>query len=198
MARTRALPRRLASMTLAMAGGDGGRHGPLDRVIWSRTRSPGTGGATVDEFFGAAIEEAERGLAEGGIPIGSVLVHRGRILGRGHNRRVQRGSVVLHGEMDALESAGRRSAQVYRECTIYTTLSPCAMCSGTILLYGIPRVVVGENRTFLGEEELLRSRGVTVEVLQDARCQALMAQFIQAQPTLWAEDIGNGDDRIDR
>jgi cytosine deaminase len=100
--------------------------------------------------------------------------------------------------MDALENAGRRSAQVYRDCTIYTTLSPCAMCSGTILLYGIPRVVVGENRTFLGEEELLRSRGVTVEVLQDARCQALMAQFIQAQPTLWAEDIANGDDRIDR
>jgi cytosine/creatinine deaminase len=152
----------------------------------------------VDEFFRVAIEEAERGLAEGGIPIGSVLVHRGRILGRGHNRRVQRGSVVLHGEMDALENAGRQSARIYRECTIYTTLSPCSMCSGTILLYGIPRVVVGENRTFLGEEELLRSRGVTVEVLQDARCQALMAQFIQEQPTLWAEDIGNGDDRVDR
>ena len=138
-------------------------------------------------------------MAEGGIPIGSVLVHRGRILGRGHNRRVQRGSVVLHGEMDALENAGRRSAQVYRECTIYTTLSPCAMCSGAILLYGIPRVVVGENRTFLGEEELLRSRGVIRRgSFRDARCQALMAQFIQAQPTLWAEDIGNGDDRIDR
>ena len=152
----------------------------------------------MDEFFRTAIEEAERGLAEGGIPIGSVLVHRGRILGRGHNRRVQRGSVVLHGEMDALENAGRQSARIYRECTIYTTLSPCSMCSGTILLYGIPRVVVGENRTFLGEEELLRSRGVTVEVLQDARCQALMAQFIQEQPTLWAEDTGNGDDRIDR
>jgi cytosine deaminase len=152
----------------------------------------------VDEFFRAAIEEAERGLAEGGIPIGSVLMHRGRVLGRGHNRRVQRGSVVLHGEMDALESAGRQSARIYRECTIYTTLSPCSMCSGTILLYGIPRVVVGENRTFLGEEDLLRSRGVIVEVLQDARCQALMAQFIQEQPTLWAEDIGNGDDRIDR
>jgi cytosine deaminase len=151
----------------------------------------------VDEFFRAAVEEAERGLAEGGIPIGSVLVHRGQILGRGHNRRVQRGSVVLHGEMDALENAGRRSAQVYRACTIYTTLSPCAMCSGAILLYGIPWVIVGENRTFLGEEELLRARGVSVEVLQDARCQALMAQFIQAQPTLWAEDIGNGDDRID-
>ena len=152
----------------------------------------------MDEFLRAAVEEAERGLAEGGIPIGSVLVHDGRILGRGRNRRVQRGSVVLHGEMDALESAGRRPARVYRGCTLYTTLSPCAMCSGAILLYGIPRIVVGENRTFLGEEDLLRSRRVTVEVLQDARCQALMAQFIQAQPTLWAEDIGNGDDRIDR
>ena len=142
------------------------------------------------EFLRAAIEEAERGLAEGGIPIGSVLVHDGRILGRGHNRRVQKGSAILHGEMDALENAGRQPARIYRECTIYTTLSPCAMCSGTILLYGIPRVVVGENRTFMGEEELLRSRGVTVEVLQDARCQELMAQFIQANPALWSEDIG--------
>ena len=138
----------------------------------------------------AAIEEAEQGLAEGGIPIGSVLVHRGRILGRGHNRRVQKGSVVLHGEMDALENAGRQPAHVYRECAIYTTLSPCAMCSGTILLYGIPRVVVGENRTFLGEEALLRSRGVMVEVLEDPRCQQLMKQFIDANPALWAEDIG--------
>lgn len=138
----------------------------------------------------AAIEEAERGLAEGGIPIGSVLVHRGRILGRGHNRRVQKGSVVLHGEMDALENAGRQPAHIYRECAIYTTLSPCAMCSGTILLYGIPRVVVGENRTFLGEEALLRSRGVMVEVLEDPRCQQLMRQFIDANPALWAEDIG--------
>jgi cytosine/creatinine deaminase len=144
----------------------------------------------MDEFLHAAIEEAERGLAEGGIPIGSVLVHRGQILGRGHNRRVQKGSAILHGEMDALENAGRQPARVYRECTIYTTLSPCAMCSGTILLYGIPRVVVGENHTFLGEEELLRSRGVAVDVLQDARCQELMAQFIRAQPSLWAEDIG--------
>jgi len=118
----------------------------------------------VDDFFRAAVEEAERGLAEGGIPIGSVLVHRGRILGRGHNRRVQRGSVVLHGEMDALENAGRRSAQVYRECTIYTTLSPCSMCSGTILLYGIPRVEVDENRTFLGEEELLLFLGEIASV----------------------------------
>jgi cytosine/creatinine deaminase len=144
----------------------------------------------MDEFLRAAIEEAERGLAEGGIPIGSVLVHRGQILGRGHNRRVQKGSAILHGEMDALENAGRQPARVYRECTIFTTLSPCAMCSGTILLYGIPRVVVGENHTFLGEEELLRSRGVAVDVLQDARCQELMAQFIRAQPSLWAEDIG--------
>src|SRR5216684_4675437 len=150
----------------------------------------------MDEFMKAAIEEAEKGFREGGIPIGSVLVHRGRILGRGHNRRVQRGSVVLHGEMDALENAGRRSAQVYRESTLYTTLSPCSMCSGTILLYGIPRVVVGENQTFLGEEELLKSRGVVIEVLQEATCRELMAQFIQAQPTLWAEDIGHGDDRI--
>jgi len=138
----------------------------------------------------AAIEEAEQGLAEGGIPIGSVLVHRGRILGRGHNRRVQKGSVILHGEMDALENAGRQPAHIYRECAIYTTLSPCAMCSGTILLYGIPRVVVGENRTFLGEEALLRSRGVMVEVLEDPRCQQLMRQFIDANPALWAEDIG--------
>jgi cytosine deaminase len=143
-----------------------------------------------DQFLRAAIEEAERGLAEGGIPIGSALVHHGRILGRGHNRRVQNGSAILHGEMDALENAGRQPARVYRECTIYTTLSPCAMCSGAILLYGIPRVVVGENRTFLGEEDLLRGRGVSVEVLQDARCQELMARFIRAQPALWAEDIG--------
>ena len=138
----------------------------------------------------AAIDEAERGLAEGGIPIGSVLVHNGRIVGRGHNRRVQKGSVVLHGEMDALENAGRQPAHIYRECTIYTTLSPCAMCSGTILLYGIPRVVVGENRTFRGEEALLRSRGVVVDVLDDSRCQQLMKQFIDANPALWAEDIG--------
>ena len=144
----------------------------------------------MDEFLRAAIEEAELGFSEGGIPIGSVLVHKGRVLGRGHNRRVQKGSAILHGEMDALENAGRQPARVYRDCTIYTTLSPCAMCSGTILLYGIPRVVVGENRTFLGEEDLLRSRGVAVDVLQDARCQELMAQFIRAQPSLWAEDIG--------
>ena len=144
----------------------------------------------MDEFLRAAIEEAEAGLAEGGIPIGSVLVHQGRILGRGHNRRVQQGSAILHGEMDALERAGRQPARVYRESVIYTTLSPCAMCSGTILLYGIPRVIVGENQTFMGEEALLRGRGVKVEVLQDARCRALMTRFIQANPSLWAEDIG--------
>ena len=144
----------------------------------------------MDEFLTAAIEEAERGLAEGGIPIGSVLVHDGRILGRGHNRRVQKGSAILHGEMDALENAGRQPARVYRECTIYTTLSPCAMCSGTILLYGIPGIVIGENRTFMGEEALLRSRGVTLTVVDDPHCQELMARFIRANPTLWAEDIG--------
>ncbi|HKX03957.1 MAG TPA: nucleoside deaminase [Methylomirabilota bacterium] len=144
----------------------------------------------MDEFLRAAIEEAEAGLAEGGIPIGSVLVHQGRILGRGHNRRVQQGSAILHGEMDALERAGRQPARVYRESVIYTTLSPCAMCSGTILLYGIPRVIVGENQTFMGEEALLRGRGVNVEVLQDARCRDLMTRFIQANPSLWAEDIG--------
>ncbi|HEV3348947.1 MAG TPA: nucleoside deaminase [Methylomirabilota bacterium] len=144
----------------------------------------------MDEFLRAAIEEAEAGLSEGGIPIGSVLVHQGRILGRGHNRRVQQGSAILHGEMDALERAGRQPARVYRESVIYTTLSPCAMCSGTILLYGIPRVIVGENQTFMGEEALLRGRGVKVEVLQDARCRDLMTRFIQANPSLWAEDIG--------
>ena len=138
----------------------------------------------------AAIEEAEQGLAEGGIPIGSVLVHNGRILGRGHNRRIQKGSPTLHGEMDALETAGRQPASVYRECVIYTTLSPCSMCSGAILLYGIPRVIVGENRTFLGEEELLRSRGVDVQVLDDPRCVALMTKFIAENPRLWNEDIG--------
>jgi creatinine deaminase len=143
-----------------------------------------------DPFLAAAIEEARQGLAEGGIPIGSVLVHRGAILGRGHNRRIQKGSPTLHGEMDALENAGRLPARVYRESVLYTTLSPCAMCSGAILLYGIPRVVVGENRTFLGEEDLLRSRGVAVEVVQDPVCIALMTDFIAAHPELWNEDIG--------
>jgi creatinine deaminase len=144
----------------------------------------------VDHFLQAAIEEARQGLREGGIPIGSVIVHRNTILGRGHNRRVQRGSVILHGEMDAFENAGRRPAAIYRECVLYTTLSPCAMCSGAILLYGIPRVIVGENRTFMGEEELLRSRGVSVEVLQNEECIRLMAEFIRDHPGLWGEDIG--------
>jgi cytosine deaminase len=144
----------------------------------------------MDPFLAAAVAEAEAGLAEGGIPIGSVLVSQGRIIGRGHNRRVQRGSAVLHGEMDALEDAGRLPAAVYAGSTLYTTLSPCAMCSGAILLYRIPRVVVGENQTFLGEEEWLRGRGVVVEVLQDARCIELMRRFIAANPALWNEDIG--------
>ena len=143
------------------------------------------------DFLDAAIAEAEQGAQEGGIPIGSVLVHDGRIIGRGHNRRVQLGSAVLHAEMDALERAGRRPAAVYRAATLYTTLSPCAMCSGAILLYGIPQVIVGENRTFVGEEELLRFRGVTVDVRHDARCEELMARFITAHPELWREDIGN-------
>lgn len=144
----------------------------------------------MDAFLAAAIAEAEQGLSEGGIPIGSVLVHEGEIIGRGHNRRVQRGSVVLHGEMDALENAGRRAASVYRASTLYTTLSPCPMCTGAILLYGIPRVVIGENRTFLGDEALLADRGVDVDVRDDARCVELMRRFIAANPELWNEDIG--------
>src|SRR5688572_3362156 len=137
---------------------------------------------TADEFMRAAIAEAEAGLREGGIPIGSVMVHHGRIVGRGHNRRVQRGSVVLHGEMDALENAGRQPAAVYREAVLYTTLSPCPMCSGAILLYGIPTVIVGENQTFLGDEQLLRSRGVAVTVLQDPDCIRMMTMFIREHP----------------
>jgi cytosine deaminase len=144
----------------------------------------------MDAFLLAAIEEAEQGLKEGGIPIGAALVHRGRILGRGHNRRVQKGSAVLHGEMDALERAGRQPASVYRESVMYTTLSPCAMCTGAMLLYGIRHVVVGENLTFMGEEDLLRARGVRVEVVQDERCIAMMREFIATHPNLWNEDIG--------
>jgi len=144
----------------------------------------------MDEFLKAAVAEAEAGLAEGGIPIGSVLVYEGQIIGRGHNRRVQRGSAVLHGEMDALENAGRLPAAVYTRSVLYTTLSPCAMCSGAILLYRIPRVVVGENVTFRGEEDLLRNRGVAVDVLQDARCIEMMQQFIREHPAIWNEDIG--------
>lgn len=143
-----------------------------------------------DPFLDAAIAEAEQGIREGGIPIGAVLVHGGRIIGRGHNRRVQQGSAVLHGEMDALERAGRQSASIYRSAIMYTTLSPCAMCSGAILLYGIRHVIVGENQTFMGEEELLRSRGVTVDVVQEERCVRMMRDFIAHHPQLWDEDIG--------
>ena len=144
----------------------------------------------MDAFLEAAFDEARQGLREGGIPIGAVLVHDGRIIGRGHNRREQSGSPVLHAEMDALENAGRQAAAVYRACTMYTTLSPCAMCSGAILLYGIPRVVIGENRTFRGEEELLRSRGVTLEIVDDPAIAGIMADFIRSNPALWDEDIG--------
>lgn len=144
----------------------------------------------MDPFMLAAIEEAKTSLAEGGIPIGSVIVHKGNILGRGHNRRVQQGSVILHGEMAAFENAGRQPASVYSESILYTTLSPCAMCSGAILLYGIPKIVVGENQTFMGEEDLLRSRGVEVEVLQEPTCINLMRNFITDKPLLWNEDIG--------
>ena len=138
----------------------------------------------------AAIEEAKKGVSEGGIPIGSVIVYQNEIIGRGHNRRVQSGSPILHGEMDAFENAGRQTAEVYRQCTIYTTLSPCSMCSGAILLYEVPYVIVGENKTFVGEEELLRSRGVKVDVLQNLECIELMERFISESPNLWNEDIG--------
>ena len=144
----------------------------------------------MDPFLNAAIAEAEKGLAEGGIPIGSVLVHQGKIIGRGHNRRVQQGSAILHGDMDALENAGRLPAAVYAESTLYTTLSPCPMCTGAILLYKIPRVVIGENVTFQGEENLLRSHGVQLTLANDPRCIALMQRFIADKPTLWNEDIG--------
>lgn len=144
----------------------------------------------MDKFMQAAIDEAKLGLAEGGIPIGSVLVYQGEIIGRGHNRRVQSGSPILHGEMDALENAGRQPAHVYKNSVIYTTLSPCSMCSGTILLYGIPKVVIGENQTFTGEETWLSSRGVTLEVLQNPDCIQLMGNFINNSPELWNEDIG--------
>ncbi|MGV3540183.1 MAG: nucleoside deaminase [Rufibacter sp.] len=144
----------------------------------------------MDKFLQAALEEAQKSYAEGGIPIGSVLVHNEQIIGRGHNKRVQNGSPILHGEMDALENAGRQPAKVYQESVLYTTLSPCPMCSGTILLYGIPKVVIGENKTFMGEEELLRSRGVGVTVVDNQECYDLMQQFIQEKPELWNEDIG--------
>jgi creatinine deaminase len=143
-----------------------------------------------DTYLAAAIEEAKAGVAEGGIPIGSVIVHNGHIIGRGHNKRIQKGSVVLHGEMDALENAGRLPAAVYQQCTLYTTLSPCPMCSGAILLYGIPKVVIGENRTFLGAEELLKQHGVEVVVMNDEECFKMMQDFIEKNPALWNEDIG--------
>jgi len=145
---------------------------------------------TADQFLQAALEEARKSLQEGGIPIGSVLVHEGRIIGRGHNCRVQTGSPIDHGEMNCLRNAGRLSAGVYRNCTIYSTLSPCPMCSGAIVLYKIPRVVVGENRTFLGAEEYMRGNGIRVDVLQDPACIALMTEFVRANPRLWNEDIG--------
>ena len=142
------------------------------------------------EFLDEAVAEAERGGDEGGIPIGSVLVVDGEIVGRGHNRRVQEGSAILHAEMDAIERAGRLPASTYRRATLYSTLSPCDMCSGAVLLYGIPRIVVGENRTFRGPEHHVRSRGVDVVVVDDARCVALMKEFITEHPDLWNEDIG--------
>ena len=143
-----------------------------------------------DPYLQAAIDEAKKGLSEGGIPIGSVLVHDGKIIGRGHNRRVQAGSPIDHGEMNCLRDAGRLGARVYRNSTLYTTLSPCPMCSGAIVLYRIPRVVIGENHTFLGAEDYLRSQGVELKVVQDAECVELMTGFIRANPELWNEDIG--------
>jgi cytosine/creatinine deaminase len=145
---------------------------------------------TTDPYLGAAIEQARKSLAEGGIPIGSVLVYEGKIIGRGHNCRVQTGSPIDHGEMNCLRNAGRLPAKIYQNSTIYSTLSPCPMCSGAIVLYKIPRVVVGENRTFLGAEDYMRSNGIHVEVVQDAECIQLMTDFIRANPQLWNEDIG--------
>lgn len=144
----------------------------------------------MDPFLHAAIEEAQLGLREGGIPIGSVLVHQGKILGRGHNKRVQQRSVTLHGEMDALENAGRQPATVYRESVLYTTLSPCPMCTGAILLYGIPKVIIGENQTFMGSEQLLKENGVEVIVENDSTCIQMMENFIANNSALWNEDIG--------
>lgn len=144
----------------------------------------------MDQYMAAAIEEARLGLQEGGIPIGSVIVYEGCIIGRGHNRRVQQGSVILHGEMDALENAGRQPAGVYSKCTLYTTLSPCPMCSGAIRLYGIPKLVIGENKTFMGDEEILKASGVEVLVLQEPACIQVMTDFIKNNPGLWNEDIG--------
>ncbi len=144
----------------------------------------------MDFYLKEAIAEAKKGLDEGGIPIGSVIVHHEKILGRGRNRRIQKGSVVLHGEMDAFENAGRQPADVYKNCTIYTTLSPCPMCTGAILLYGIPKVVIGENKTFLGSEQLLKEKGVEVIVINNDECIEMMEDFIKNNPELWNEDIG--------
>lgn len=144
----------------------------------------------MNKFMQAAIDEAKAGLSQGGIPIGSVLVHNGKIIGRGHNKRVQTGSPTLHGEMDALENAGRQAASVYKECVIYTTLSPCSMCTGAILLYGIPKVVIGENQSFMGEEKLLKSKGVEIELVNSDECIQMMKDFMTAKPELWNEDIG--------
>jgi len=143
-----------------------------------------------DQFLEAAIQQAKTGLQEGGIPIGSVIVHNNKIIGSGHNKRIQNGSVVLHGEMDALENAGRQKATVYQNSILYTTLSPCPMCTGAILLYGIPKVIIGENKTFMGEEDLLKLRGVEVVVLNDETCIEMMTKFINEKPELWNEDIG--------
>jgi creatinine deaminase len=173
-----------------LAGGVGLWHFPcrpkqnVDETVWQLHID------AMDEFMQAAVQEALKGQASGGIPIGSVLVHQGKIIGRGHNQRVQKGSTTLHGEMDALENAGRQSAEVYQQCTIYTTLSPCPMCSGAILLYGIPKVIIGENQTFMGDEEHLRSRGVELVVLNDPTCVDMMTRFIRENPSLWNEDIG--------
>ena len=144
----------------------------------------------MDHFLEAAISEAKSGLKEGGIPIGSIIVHNDKIIGRGHNKRIQKGSVVLHAEMDALENAGRQRSSIYRNCVLYTTLSPCPMCTGAILLYGIPKVVVGEHTTYMGAEDLLRQKGVEVVVVNNVECIEMMERFIKANPRLWNEDIG--------
>ncbi len=176
-----------------MTGDPAGLADPADAVRSDSAEERSSRAATVpdmDRFLAAAIAEAEAGLAAGGIPIGSVLVVDGEIAGRGHNQRMQKGSVVLHAEMDCLENAGRLPASVYRRATLYSTLSPCSMCTGAILLYGIPRVVVGERRTFQGPQHLLEEAGVDVTVVDDPRCRELMTDFIAANPTLWNEDIG--------
>lgn len=160
-----------------------------DRRTWS-FRQKLRGISKMDEFMQAAVEEARKGLVDGGIPIGSVLVLNGKIIGRGHNQRVQKGSVVLHAEMDCLENAGRLKAADYKKCILYSTLSPCDMCSGTVLLYGIPRVVIGENQTFKGPEDYMKSRGVDLVIVDSPECKALMKQLIKEKPELWNEDIG--------